>query len=670
SQSLPNKKKQTKTSSTSLETEAEEDTLFDETAELKTDRETGKPTSCLPNASLLIIPSDSIEFIPGPEPDPVIQRRLMKHVAKVICDESGFIVEDELRRLLDPLMETERNLVNLDALLKALGIKTVSEMQYLAHFLLKRCRVTKGVISRIGSQDSAHLTEMNVSLDGILGKNAMDDLESRSGSMSTKSKTPSPLLTAMVDNVVSDEDITGGSPVFKECECSPVNDEEEDFEETEGEGAALEVLHPPQEQRKSTCGKDGKHPCMIPELAEIDDQELSLPDFTHAPVQCSPKCCSPAESEEDIIEEAIVTIEDDEELEEMLEIGEIEEGKEEQAEEAHSKCSTCGGEPHDHQDCSFVSNAATVLSWADPADPPNQQLKDFQQTQKVESPVVSDPVDVDQRISVFAAKTGSEQPSEMTMIDESFVTLIKSMIPDEYRESEVSIEFEASEFALTKKSASVEVQKSGLQDEARVSDSKPAAIEGVIETLGEPVRIYDEMMPTEFTRKSTSGMTLPPDDDDEAETVSIPSLDSSSNGSDEFMYIEPAEVVDALTEFCKDYNAKITVELPTLDELIDKKLKTFKYPKHSALMEYWERPVRMVNARSEDLWDTMQYCFEQYNKSLKERNELVEQVTNLYKQNYELSHLMKQHIKSATKFQPAPPINRAAYSTTDMKYCQ
>jgi len=54
-----------------------------------------------------------------------------------------------------------------------------------------------------------------------------------------------------------------------------------------------------------------------------------------------------------------------------------------------------------------------------------------------------------------------------------------------------------------------------------------------------------------------------------------------------------------------------------LDELIDKKLKTFKYPKRSALMEYWERPDRMVNARSEDLWDTMQYCFEQYNKSLK-----------------------------------------------------
>ncbi len=42
----------------------------------------------------------------------------MRHVAKVICNESGFLVEEELRKLLEPLVETERNLVNLDALLK------------------------------------------------------------------------------------------------------------------------------------------------------------------------------------------------------------------------------------------------------------------------------------------------------------------------------------------------------------------------------------------------------------------------------------------------------------------------------------------------------------------------------------------------------------------------
>lgn len=58
------------------------------------------------------------EFIPGPDPDPVIQRRLMKGIAKVICNQSGFIVEEELQRILEPLLETERNLVNLDAVLQ------------------------------------------------------------------------------------------------------------------------------------------------------------------------------------------------------------------------------------------------------------------------------------------------------------------------------------------------------------------------------------------------------------------------------------------------------------------------------------------------------------------------------------------------------------------------
>ncbi|CAL8111767.1 unnamed protein product [Orchesella dallaii] len=547
------KKQKSSTMTLTLETDGEDDTLFDETALLKTEREVGKPTSCQPNASLVLLASESIEFIPGPEPDPVIQRRLMKHVAKVICDESGFIVEDELRRLLEPLKETERNLVNLDALLKALGIKTVSEMQYLAHFLLKRCRVTKGIISRIGSQDSAHLTEMNVSLDGILGKNAMDDLESLSGSMSTKSKTPSPIMTAMNDNIMSDEDeLTGDSLEFKECECSGGDGEEEDLETG---GLPLEVLHPPQEQRKSS-GKDDDCICLIPELEDFDNQKTSLPDFTHQPVQCSPKCCSPEESEEDLIGEVIVTVEDDQELEEMLEAGEDEE-----AEEAHSKCSTCGGEPHDHQDCSFISNAATVLSWADPGDPPNQQLKELQQKLQEEALAETEPV-VDQRISVYVPKVESPslQPSEVAFIDESFVSIIKSMIPNDYRDSEASIEFEGSEYALSKKDASIEVRTSIPHQEARASETKPTEPEDDVEILGEPVRIFDEIMQPDNSRKSSSAVAVPQEEDeDEIETVSILSLDSSSNGSEEFMYIEPAEVIDALTEFCKDYNAKITV---------------------------------------------------------------------------------------------------------------
>ncbi len=68
----------------------------------------------------------------------------------------------------------------------------------------------------------------------------------------------------------------------------------------------------------------------------------------------------------------------------------------------------------------------------------------------------------------------------------------------------------------------------------------------------------------------------------------------------------------------KKYIVWDSSELPTLDDLIDRKLNnTFKYPRQQTVLEYWERPVRILNSNSDELWDTIQYCFEQFNDALK-----------------------------------------------------
>ncbi len=69
-------------------------------------------------SSLLLEGSDSKEFLPGPTPDPIIQRRLMKHITKVICDQTGFIIEERLRKILRPMLKTERTLIHFDAVLQ------------------------------------------------------------------------------------------------------------------------------------------------------------------------------------------------------------------------------------------------------------------------------------------------------------------------------------------------------------------------------------------------------------------------------------------------------------------------------------------------------------------------------------------------------------------------
>ncbi|XP_065828940.1 dynein regulatory complex protein 1-like [Oscarella lobularis] len=60
----------------------------------------------------------------------------LKKVLELICDESGFMVEDKLARLLAPLERDEQSLMKLDSIFKALGIETEADVHLLASYFL------------------------------------------------------------------------------------------------------------------------------------------------------------------------------------------------------------------------------------------------------------------------------------------------------------------------------------------------------------------------------------------------------------------------------------------------------------------------------------------------------------------------------------------------------
>ncbi|XP_072029395.1 dynein regulatory complex protein 1-like isoform X2 [Amphiura filiformis] len=63
--------------------------------------------------------------------------KTIKRVLELLCDESGFLVEAKLNKLLAPLETDERCLMKLDAIFGALGIDTEDDIHQLAAYFLK-----------------------------------------------------------------------------------------------------------------------------------------------------------------------------------------------------------------------------------------------------------------------------------------------------------------------------------------------------------------------------------------------------------------------------------------------------------------------------------------------------------------------------------------------------
>lgn len=62
--------------------------------------------------------------------------KLIKSILELLCDESGFLIESKLKKLLQPLDRDEQNLMKLDSIFTALGVDTEDDIHVLAAYLL------------------------------------------------------------------------------------------------------------------------------------------------------------------------------------------------------------------------------------------------------------------------------------------------------------------------------------------------------------------------------------------------------------------------------------------------------------------------------------------------------------------------------------------------------
>ncbi|XP_028517150.1 dynein regulatory complex protein 1 [Exaiptasia diaphana] len=68
---------------------------------------------------------------------PKLPARVIKSILELVCDESGFLVESKLNKLLAPLDKDEQSLMKLDAIFAALGIDTEDDIYVLAQYFVK-----------------------------------------------------------------------------------------------------------------------------------------------------------------------------------------------------------------------------------------------------------------------------------------------------------------------------------------------------------------------------------------------------------------------------------------------------------------------------------------------------------------------------------------------------
>ncbi|XP_041360792.1 dynein regulatory complex protein 1-like [Gigantopelta aegis] len=66
-----------------------------------------------------------------------ISAQTIKLILELLCDESGFLVESKLNKLLQPLEKDERSLMKLDAIFTALGIETEDDIHTLSTYFMR-----------------------------------------------------------------------------------------------------------------------------------------------------------------------------------------------------------------------------------------------------------------------------------------------------------------------------------------------------------------------------------------------------------------------------------------------------------------------------------------------------------------------------------------------------
>lgn len=92
-------------------------------------------------------------------PDVSLSIGTVKQVLELLCDETGFLVEEKLNKLLQPLQNEERSLIKLDAIFKALNIESEEDINKLSTFF--KLHQTKGAESKETSSEEREVSSTN-----------------------------------------------------------------------------------------------------------------------------------------------------------------------------------------------------------------------------------------------------------------------------------------------------------------------------------------------------------------------------------------------------------------------------------------------------------------------------------------------------------------------------
>ncbi|XP_067665435.1 dynein regulatory complex protein 1-like [Haliotis asinina] len=172
-----------------------------------------------------------------------ISAHTIKSILELLCDESGFLVEQKLNKLLMPLEKDEQSLMKLDAIFSALGIETEEDIHKLATYFM-------------------HLQEKT-----LVEVEKREDAPEKSDDQSTR---------ADVDELDEEiQQLTGRR--------SP--DEETEDAQGDGEEEKVQLVHPNEvlkalrafveDHRKPVKEKGGKSQFKIATLEERDDSDDS-----------------------------------------------------------------------------------------------------------------------------------------------------------------------------------------------------------------------------------------------------------------------------------------------------------------------------------------------------------------------------------------------------------
>ncbi|MBN3318963.1 DRC1 protein, partial [Atractosteus spatula] len=105
------------------------------------EKEEAEPTAAVSPSSVLPIQDQDVTDTEHPvstaEDHMKISAKTVKRLLEILCDETGFLIESKLLKLLSPLEKDEQSLMKLDAIFLALGIENEEDVYKLADFFMK-----------------------------------------------------------------------------------------------------------------------------------------------------------------------------------------------------------------------------------------------------------------------------------------------------------------------------------------------------------------------------------------------------------------------------------------------------------------------------------------------------------------------------------------------------